>query len=81
MKAKRFIIWDPRDGGPRRDEDGEIISDGLIGRVGTDNVYIKVYASYTSEPRIWDLEVGQHTPGVIFNLSGQRGVYDVYRVA
>lgn len=26
-----FIIWDPRDGDPRREESGEFISDGIRG--------------------------------------------------
>jgi len=80
-----FIIWDPRDGAVRTDDDGNIISDGLIGRVGGDNVYVRVYAEYppgtpmlvNGEPA---LEVGQFARAD-FRLSGSHGRYHVYRVA
>jgi hypothetical protein len=91
---KKFIIWDPRDEdppgrGPRRDEDGNITSDGLIGRVGEDNVYLTAYAGYTGRTakpgEDWktrthrDLEVGEWT-GADFSLSGSKGHYQVWRV-
>ena len=82
---QRFIIWDPRDGDrPREDEDGNIVSDGLIGRVGPDNVYIRVYAEYDEKTRLDDggaphLAVGAYAQAT-FRLSGQTRRYQVYRV-
>ena len=85
----KYIIWDPRDeqppgSGPRRDSDNNIISDGLIGRVGPDNVYIKIYAEY--EPNVkrdinrhLQLEAGQYVTAT-FSLSGSKGRYQVWRV-
>ncbi len=75
-----FIIWDPRDGEPQRDN-GVITSDGIIGRVTEENVYIKAYASISEgEKRPEDLEVGAHTYAE-FSLSGSKGLYRIYRVA
>jgi len=93
MQEKKFIIWDPRDEdppgrGPRRDEEGNITSDGLIGRVGEGNVYLATYADYTGakfagDPdrirRHTDLGVGECT-GAYFSLSGSKGWYQVWRV-
>jgi hypothetical protein len=78
----KFIIWDPRDNyRPRTDEEGnEIVSDGLLGRVGEDNVYLTTYAEYPRGRRHTDLAVGECVKGVHFRLSGEHGVYDVYRV-
>lgn len=80
-----FIIWDPRDrhdGLPRFDDSGKIISDGILGRIGPDNVYLTAYANYhKDERRPGDLEVGEHIDGVGFRLSGEHGRYDVWRVA
>jgi len=77
----RFILWDRQDGDPRR-QDGDLISDGVIGRVNADNVYLTAYAQYPDgAKRPWDLAVGEAIEGVVFELSGGRGVYDVYRVA
>lgn len=80
--AKRFILWDQRDNfQPRMDEEGnQIVSDGLLGRVGVDNVYLTAYAQYTGDKRPIDLEVGEAIKDVHFRLSGEHGVYDVYRV-
>ena len=77
----KFIIWDPRDGFPRRDEDDNIISDGIIGRVGKENVYLKIYAEYTGDKRPWDLDVNDWIDDVVFSLSGSRGTYDIWRVS
>ena len=79
--TKKYILWDPRDNyRPRQDDDGVINSDGLLGRVTEDNVYLKVYANYPGEKTHSDLKAGQHIKGVVFNLSGEKGTYDVYRV-
>ena len=83
MSDPKYIIWDPKDGEPRRDEDG-ITSDGLIGRVGRDNAYVRIYAAFAEgTPRAPDggvaLEVGQFAAAT-FSLSGSKGTYHVYRV-
>ena len=80
----RFILWDPRDGYPRFDAEVDppkCVSDGLLGRVGADNVYLTVYAEYPDEKRPQDLEIGQAIAGVGFSLSGGKGSYDIVRVA
>jgi len=89
MPEKLFIIWDEKDGLPRVDEDGNIISDGIIGRVGLNNVYINTYATYhrtvyqKGKPPYnmtpADLEVGEHMLAS-FSLSGTKGTYQVWRV-
>jgi hypothetical protein len=78
---KRFIIWDEKDGRPHRDELFEFISDGLIGRIGLDNIYLISYG-VRPDPRMSyaELEVGQAIHDVVFNLSGSKGRYSVYRV-
>lgn len=79
---RRFILWDPKDNyKPMADEEGnEIISDGVLGRVAWDNVYLKTYAQYPGDKRPLDLGVGEYIKGVHFRLSGEHGVYDIYRV-
>lgn len=77
---KRFIIWDPRDGQLRRDETGELISDGLIGRVGPENVYLTTYGEFPDERRPIDLAIGECIRDVKYSLSGSRGTYDIWRV-
>ena len=78
----KYILWDTRDGyRPRCDEDGEIVSDGLLGRITVDNVYLRTYASYPDDKRPADLTVGGAIKGVGYNLSGAKGTYDVYRVS
>jgi hypothetical protein len=80
----RYIIWDPRDGEPRTDGDGEITSDGVIGRIGRDNVYLRGYAKYADGTEYGPdgapvLEPGQFAVAE-FGLSGSKGTYRVYRV-
>jgi hypothetical protein len=80
----RYILWNPRDGEPLTDEGGNVSSDGIIGRVGRDNVYVKTYAAYAEgTERDADgspvLEVGGFAVAD-FSLSGSRGTYRVYRV-
>lgn len=80
---KQFIIWDPRDGSPHR-ADGSLISDGLIGRVGADNVYLRAYPQWPSlvtSETLKELRVGACIRGVRYNLSGTQGTYDIYRVS
>jgi len=78
---RKYILWDPRDGDPRRADNGAFISDGIIGRVTLDNVYIGVYAQWPDgAPSVQSLEVGQCIKGVRYGLSGSSGSYDVYRV-
>jgi len=77
----QFILWDTKDGHrPTLDDDRNIISDGILGRIGPDNVYLKVYAKYPGDVRPVDLEVGACIKNVLFSLSGGTGGYDIYRV-
>lgn len=81
----RFILWDARDGRPREDEDGRIVSDGLIGRIGPDNAYVRIYAEYSEATKLDAdgtpvLGVGDFTDAT-FRLSGSVGTYRVYRVS
>ena len=78
-KAMRFIVWDRVDGNPNQDDQGNITSDGILGRVAIDNVYVSVYASYQDKLHT-DLGVGECALAE-FNLSGSKGSYLVYRVA
>jgi len=82
IKGRRFILWDPKDNyRPMTDEEGnQIISDGILGRLTIDNVYLTAYANYHGDKRPLDLKVGECIKGVEFHLSGEHGVYDVYRV-
>ena len=75
-----FIIWDPRDGDPRREESGEFISNGILGRLTEGNAYLTAYPTYPDARRPVDLEVGGCIRGVRWQLSGQSGYYDIYRV-
>ena len=81
MAEKKFIIWDPRDGFyPTLGEDKAIISDGIIGRVTADNVYLKIYAQYKDDQKsIDELLVGEYVKAD-FRLSGEKGSYKVFRV-
>ena len=80
--TKMFIIWDAANDGhaPRTDDDGIIVSDGVVGRIGEDNAYLTTYGEYPGEKRGRDLEVGGSIKGVRYSLSGSSGVYDIYRV-
>jgi hypothetical protein len=64
---------------PMYDED-RIISDGVLGRITEQNVYLTTYAQWPDEKRPADLEVGECIKGVYFSLSGSKGWYDIYRV-
>lgn len=83
VAPKLFILWDHKDGGyPTRGEDGEIITDGILGRIGIDNVYLTTYGARPKGTVPYEkLEVGQRVSNVRFSLSGETGYYDVYRVA
>lgn len=81
MEEKKFILWDPGHGAPRRDSDGNIDSEGLIGRITEGNAYLSAYASYPDARRPADLEVGEKIDQVSYSLSGSYGVYTVYRVS
>jgi hypothetical protein len=84
MTEKRFIQHHRTHHGhkPLEDEDGSIIADGAMGRIGEDNVYLRAYAEWPEDDsrRPGDLAVGEHIPGVMFRLSGTAGIYDIYRV-
>ena len=55
-------------------------SSGLIGVVGPDNVYIKIYPAYDGDKSPTDLEVGEKIANAKYNLSGSTGYYDIVRV-
>jgi len=77
----KFILWDPKDGSPRRDDDGTFISEGVVGRITPGNVYLTVYGKRPKGSVDYkDLEVGQRVANVEFSLSGSKGTCDVYRV-
>jgi hypothetical protein len=77
----RFIIWDNKDGKPHKSDDGTgIISGGIMGWLDANSVYLTTYASYPDARRPADLEVGACLPGVRWTLSGEVGIYDIYRV-
>lgn len=78
--TKRFILWDPKDGGPRLDEEGKIVSDGVLGRLGEGNVYLTTYGEYPDDRRPKDLDIGERIAGVRYSLSKSSGIYDIYRV-
>ena len=78
----KFIIWDTNDGPlPRCDDDGKIVSEGVLGCVDGDSVYITSYGSYPGDKRPKNLEVGECIAGVLFAYEGQPWILDVYRVA
>jgi len=79
----KFIIWDPKDGNgsPRRDENGEFLSDGVVGRIPLNSVYLTIYGIKPDGAARYDsLEVGQCVRDVTFQMSGAKGIYDIYRV-
>lgn len=82
MSEAKFILWDPRDNfRPREDEDGNITSDGVLGRITAANVYLTAYPDYPDDRRPADLKVGECIKRVKYSLSGGRGYYDIYRVS
>lgn len=82
-REMKFILHSRKHHGDKSlwDGDGVIVSDGAIGRITKDNVYLNVYAQYPGDQRPADLEIGEMIEGVEFRLSGELGVYDVYRVS
>lgn len=79
----KFILHSKKHHGylPLCSDDGTIIGDGAIGRVTEDNVYLGAYAEYPSDDkRPRDLAVGERIKDVVFRLSGETGVYDIWRV-
>lgn len=81
--VKRFILWDQKDGpNPPRDEAGEILTNGCLGRLTINNVYLTSYGARPDGAKAYDeLELGEAVRNVRFSLSGSKGEYDVYRVA
>jgi len=82
LQHRRFILHSPLHHGylPLRDEEGNVIGDGAIGRVGLSNVYLRTYAVWPDHHRPEQLEVGECIKGVEYRLSGGHGSYDIYRV-
>lgn len=83
VAPKLFILWDRKDGpNPPRDEAGEILTSGVLGRLGRGNVYLTTYGARPDGSKTYDeLELGEAVRNVRFSLSGSSGEYDVYRVA
>jgi hypothetical protein len=82
MDDPKFIIV-PTGSKLMRDEEGNIISDGVIGRITEYNCYLTAYPKWPEEneylrPR--DLKIGECIKKVEYSLSGSCGLYDVYRV-
>lgn len=90
-EEKKYILWDPQEGEPKRDEEGNITADGVMGRLTGDNVYLTTYATY-AEPKMDEhgrkscparhdeLEVGQWTEAT-FRLRGvHKDTYQIWRV-
>ncbi len=77
---KRFILWDPSDGDPRRGDNSEWLTSGLLGVIDEGNVYLTVYPKYPDARRPGDLAVNERIQGVEYSLSGSKGSYDVYRI-
>lgn len=76
----RFILWDPCLGAPTINEDGTFRSAGILGELPADNVYLTTYADYLdADRRHTDLGVGESI-SARFRLSGESGVYQVWRV-
>jgi len=75
---RRYILWNSkRDGKPRYPDE---TTDGVLGRLSHNNVYLSTYACYPDDRRPSDLAVGQCIENVRFSLSGEVGYYDIYRV-
>ena len=80
----QYILWDPSDGPPWRNDDGSFISEGVVGRITAGNAFLTVYAQFPEDvprSRLRELDVGGSIKGVKYSLSGSEGVYDVYRVS
>jgi hypothetical protein len=81
---KKFILWNPIESGVYKSptkEKGRIISEGIIGRVTYENVYISVYPEYEpghKNPR--DLEINESLLDVVFHMCGTKTKVDLYRV-
>lgn len=82
MQDKRFILWSRLTSHePPRDQEGNITTSGCLGELTEDNVYLKAYANYRQcTKRLDELEVGECVQNVIFSLSGEHALYDIYRV-
>jgi hypothetical protein len=81
MGNPMFIIHDTKDK-LHHSDNGQIISDGVVGRIGPDNAYLSIYASFPDGSKdLRALDVGDKILGVSFSMSGGHGVYTVIRVA
>ena len=85
MSDMKFILWtsDESSGDhPQYDDRNAITSDGAIGRVCADNVYLTTYGAKPDGAKAYaDLEVNECVRGVEYRLSGSKGKYDIYRVS
>lgn len=78
--GRKFILRHPSSGPLRESDDGYIVEDGVMGCLDSTNVYLTTYAEWPDRRRPKDIGVGERIRGVKFRLSGECGVYDVYRV-
>lgn len=79
---RRFILWNLKDGAtPPRSEDGSIATSGALGECHASSVYLTTYAIFPDHTRPVDLDIGGRIQGVMYNLSGSKGTYDIYRVS
>lgn len=74
--VKKFIIVNP--GTPVYLEDGLDGTGGILGVLDEGNVYVTTYAAYDDQ-RAEALAVGERAQAT-FNLSGEKGVYEVVRI-
>jgi hypothetical protein len=80
-EGRLFLLWKSGQDEPARAQDGEFLSTGALGWVCLDNVYLRSYGARPEGSKQYaELSVGESVRGVVFRLSGERGVYDVYRV-
>ena len=80
MENWKYILWDVRYRRPPGAEGELAMQEGVMGQITGDNVYLRAYAEYPDDRRPKDLDVGECIEKVKFRLSGETGIYDVYRV-
>jgi hypothetical protein len=73
----RRIIIQPADE-PLQVEDGRILSDGVVGRIGSNNAFLRTHAKYTGATHD-DLKLGEGCRAE-FSLAGRTDTYTVFRV-
>lgn len=81
LSDRRFIVWDPKDGEPRRTEDGGYLSSGCMGVIpgSSENPYLSSYGIWTDGRSPKDLGVHERCK-VTYSLSGSKGDYVLIRI-